>query len=187
MVGLTAGGTAAFTPSPPMQTFVRQTAGFSDIVTTYVIAASLIFALILQPLYGALSDRIGRKPLLVFFGVAGAADRAHPVHAGADALALHRLPADLRRLGLHGRLHLDQRRGEGRAVPNQHPRHRRGRAVCGDRVDLRRHGAAIALWFKQQGHEQWFYYYLAGVIFLSLLVYATMRDTRRESAMHRHE
>ena len=46
---------------------------------------------------------------------------------------------------------------------------------------------AIALWFKQQGHEQWFYYYLAGVIFLSLLVYATMRDTRRESAMHRHE
>ena len=142
VVGLTAGGTAAFyTFTTYMQTFVRQTAGFSDIVTTYVIAASLIFALILQPLYGALSDRIGRKPLLVFFGVGRAADRAHPVHAGADALALHRLPADLRRLGLHGRLHLDQRRGEGRAVPDQHPRHRRGRAVCGDRVDLRRHGA----------------------------------------------
>jgi hypothetical protein len=46
---------------------------------------------------------------------------------------------------------------------------------------------AIALYFKQQGHEQWFYYYLAGVIFLSLLVYATMRDTKHKSAMHRHD
>jgi MHS family alpha-ketoglutarate permease-like MFS transporter len=45
---------------------------------------------------------------------------------------------------------------------------------------------AIALWFKTLGHEQWFYYYLAGVIFLSLLVYTTMRDTKHSSAMHRH-
>jgi MHS family alpha-ketoglutarate permease-like MFS transporter len=36
-----------------------------------VIFGPLIFATILQPLYGALSDRIGRKPLLIFFGVAG--------------------------------------------------------------------------------------------------------------------
>ena len=34
-------------------------------------ATSLIFALFLQPLYGALSDRIGRKPLLIWFGVTG--------------------------------------------------------------------------------------------------------------------
>ena len=46
---------------------------------------------------------------------------------------------------------------------------------------------AIALFFKQQGHEQWFYYYLAGVIFVSLLVYSTMRDTKHQSAMHRHD
>jgi MHS family alpha-ketoglutarate permease-like MFS transporter len=46
---------------------------------------------------------------------------------------------------------------------------------------------AIALFFKQQGYEQWFYYYLAGMIFISLLVYATMRDTKHESAMHRHD
>ncbi|MFY8150681.1 MAG: MFS transporter, partial [Hyphomicrobiales bacterium] len=72
VVGLTAGGTAAFyTFTTYMQTFVRQTAGFSDITTTYVIAGSLIFAAILQPIYGAISDRIGRKPLLIFFGVAG--------------------------------------------------------------------------------------------------------------------
>ena len=36
-----------------------------------VTAASLLFALFLQPLYGAISDRIGRKWLLIFFGVCG--------------------------------------------------------------------------------------------------------------------
>src|SRR5262244_1774150 len=46
---------------------------------------------------------------------------------------------------------------------------------------------AIALYFKSIGHETWFYYYLSGIIFLSLLIYSTMRDTKTESAMHRHE
>ena len=46
---------------------------------------------------------------------------------------------------------------------------------------------AIALYFKSLGHEQWFYYYLSGIIFLSLIIYSTMRDTKHESAMHLHE
>ena len=46
---------------------------------------------------------------------------------------------------------------------------------------------AIALYFKSIGHEEWFYYYLAGVICLSLIIYSTMRDTKHASAMHRHE
>jgi MFS family permease len=46
---------------------------------------------------------------------------------------------------------------------------------------------AVALYFKSLGHEDWFYYYLSGMIFLSLIIYSTMRDTKHESAMHRHE
>jgi len=46
---------------------------------------------------------------------------------------------------------------------------------------------AVALYFKSLGHEDWFYYYLSGMIFLSLIIYVTMRDTKHESAMHRHE
>jgi MFS transporter, MHS family, alpha-ketoglutarate permease len=46
---------------------------------------------------------------------------------------------------------------------------------------------AIALSFKNAGHEKRFYYYLSGMIFLSLLIYSTMRDTKHESAIHRHE
>jgi len=72
VVGLTAGGTAAFyTFTTYMQTFVRLSVGLTEDQTTFVIFGSLIFATILQPIYGAVSDRIGRKPLLIFFGIAG--------------------------------------------------------------------------------------------------------------------
>jgi MFS transporter, MHS family, alpha-ketoglutarate permease len=72
VVGLTAGGTAAFyTFTTYMQTFVRLSAGFTADQTTWVIFGSLVFATLLQPIYGAISDRIGRKPLLIFFGVVG--------------------------------------------------------------------------------------------------------------------
>jgi MHS family alpha-ketoglutarate permease-like MFS transporter len=46
---------------------------------------------------------------------------------------------------------------------------------------------SIALWFKSIGHESWFGYYLTTVIFCSLLVYSSMRDTKKVSAMGRHE
>src|SRR5690606_16697489 len=72
VVGLTAGGTAAFyTYTTYMQKFLKLSVGLTDIQTTYVAAGSLIFGMILQPIYGALSDKIGRKWLLIGFGVAG--------------------------------------------------------------------------------------------------------------------
>jgi MHS family alpha-ketoglutarate permease-like MFS transporter len=45
---------------------------------------------------------------------------------------------------------------------------------------------SIALWFKSIGHETWFYYYLTAVIATSLVVYVSMRDTKRHSAMGLH-
>ena len=72
VVGLTMGGTTAFyTYTTYMQKFLKLSVGLTDNQTTFVTAGSLVFALILQPLYGALSDRIGRKPLLIWFGVTG--------------------------------------------------------------------------------------------------------------------
>ncbi len=72
VVGLTMGGTTAFyTYTTYMQKFLKLSVGLNDNQTTLVTATSLVFALILQPLYGALSDRIGRKPLLIWFGVSG--------------------------------------------------------------------------------------------------------------------
>src|SRR5262249_35861478 len=72
VVGLTMGGTTAFyTYTIFMQKFLKLSVGLTDNQTTAVTAGSLIVALCLQPAYGALSDRVGRKPLLVGFGVAG--------------------------------------------------------------------------------------------------------------------
>ena len=39
----------------------------------------------------------------------------------------------------------------------------------------------VALWFKTQGMERGFYWYVTGMIGLSLIVYLRMRDTQRHS------
>jgi len=39
----------------------------------------------------------------------------------------------------------------------------------------------IALWFKKAGHEHWFYWYVTGCIFISLIVYIFMKDKRKTS------
>ena len=36
----------------------------------------------------------------------------------------------------------------------------------------------LALWARSIGHERWFYWYVTACIFGSLVVYATMRETR---------
>jgi MHS family alpha-ketoglutarate permease-like MFS transporter len=189
VVGLTAGGTAAFyTFTTYMQTFVKQTVGLSDITTTYVIAGSLIFALILQPIYGWVSDRIGRKPLLIFFGIAGTlltvplltllSQTKSPWTAFLLISAAWIFVAGYTSINaiVKAELFPTSIRTTGVALP-----YAVTVSIFGGTAP------AIALFFKQQGHEQWFYYYLAGVIFISLLVYSTMRDTKHKTAMDRHE
>jgi MHS family alpha-ketoglutarate permease-like MFS transporter len=189
VVGLTAGGTAAFyTFTTYMQTFVRLSVGLTEDQTTLVIFGTLVFATFLQPIYGALSDRIGRKPLLIFFGVVGTLATVPILTALKDTKApfvvfllicaawiftagytsinavvkAELFPTNVRALGV----------GLPYAITV---------SVFGGTAP------AIALYFKSIGHETWFYYYLSGIIFLSLLIYTTMRDTKHESAMHRHE
>ena len=45
----------------------------------------------------------------------------------------------------------------------------------------------IALWLKQSGRESDFFWYVTICIGLSLVVYATMRDTRNDSAINKSE
>ncbi len=189
VVGLTAGGTAAFyTFTTYMQTFVKLSVGLTEDETTLTIFGTLVFATILQPIYGALSDRIGRKPLLIFFGVTGTLatvpilmtlkETKSPLiafllicaawifvagYTSINAIVKAELfPTNVRALGV----------GLPYAITV---------SIFGGTAP------AVALAFKNAGHEQWFYYYLSGMIFLSLLIYSTMRDTKHESAMHRHE
>jgi MHS family alpha-ketoglutarate permease-like MFS transporter len=189
VVGLTAGGTAAFyTFTTYMQTFVKLSVGLTADQTTYVIFGSLLFATLLQPIYGALSDRIGRKPLLIFFGLGGTLATVPilmTLHSTKSPFAAFLLicaawlfvagytsinavvkaelfPTNIRALGV----------GLPYAVTV---------SLFGGTAP------AVALWFKTLGHETWFYYYLSGIICISLIIYATMRDTKHDSAMYRHE
>jgi MHS family alpha-ketoglutarate permease-like MFS transporter len=41
----------------------------------------------------------------------------------------------------------------------------------------------VALWLKNAGYEEYFYWYITGCIFLSLLVYVGMRDTKETSML----
>src|SRR5215468_6918765 len=189
VVGLTAGGTAAFyTFTTYMQTFVRLSAGFTEDQTTLVIFGTLVFATLLQPIYGAISDRIGRKPLLVFFGIAGTLatvpilttlkETKEPLVAFLLICAAWLFVAGYTSINaiVKAELFPTNVRALGVGLPY---------AIT---VSLFGGTApAIALYFKSMGHEQWFYYYLSGMIFLSLLIYSTMRDTKHESAMHRHQ
>ena len=189
VVGLTMGGTTAFyTYTTYMQKFLKLSVGLNDNQTTLVTAGSLIFALILQPIYGALSDRIGRKPVLVWFGVMGtlctiplldalqatkSATVAFLLIAGAWMIVAGYTSINA---VVKAELFPTKIRATGVGLP-----YAVTVSIFGGTAE------SLALWFKSIGHERWFYYYLTGLIAISLIVYTTMRDTKRESAMGKHE
>ena len=188
VVGLTAGGTAAFyTFTTYMQTFVKQSVGLTDDQTTLVIFASLVFATILQPIYGGISDKIGRKPVLIFFGVVGTIvtvpiltlmrETHSPIIVFLLICAAWVFVAGYTSINaiVKAELFPTAIRATGVGLP-----YSLTVSIFGGTAP------AVALKLKLLGHESWFYYYLAGVIFLSLLIYATMRDTKTTSAMLRH-
>jgi MHS family alpha-ketoglutarate permease-like MFS transporter len=183
VMALTAGGTLAFYAyTTYMQKFLVNTSGFSRELSTQVTAAALLVFMLLQPAAGALSDRVGRKPLMIGFGVAGVLFTV-PIFTALEtvrdpyvafALVLAALiivtgytsinavvkaelfPAHIRALGV--------------ALP-----YALANTIFGGTAEY------VALWFKDAGMERAFYWYVTALIGLSLIVYIRMRDTRDHS------
>ena len=183
VLGLTMGGTAAFyTFTTYMQKFMKLSVKLTDLQSTWVTLGSLVFALILQPIYGSLSDKIGRKPLLVGFGVLGTIctvpllttlhDAKGPFECLILICAAWAIVSGYTSISavVKAELFPAEVRATGVAVP-----YAIGVSIFGGSAE------SIALWFKNQGHENYFYYYISGLVFLSLIIYATMRDTKHTS------
>jgi MHS family alpha-ketoglutarate permease-like MFS transporter len=69
VMALTAGGTASFYAyTIYMQKFLANTSGFDRATASQIMTAALTLMLLVQPFAGQLSDRVGRRPLMIFFG-----------------------------------------------------------------------------------------------------------------------
>ena len=183
VVGITAGGTAAFYAyTVYMQKFLVNTSGFDRATATQIMTVALLIMLVIQPLAGRLSDFVGRRRVMMVFGVCGTlftypifSTLAHTQSAGAAfALVLAGLvmltgytsinaivkaelfPADVRALGV--------------ALP-----YALANTIFGGTAEY------VALWLKDRGHESWFYIYISLLSAIYLISVIRMRETKTTS------
>ncbi|MEQ1653896.1 MAG: MFS transporter [Hyphomicrobium sp.] len=185
VVGLTLGGTIAFyTFTTYMQKFLVNTSGFSKDTATLISASALFIYMLLQPAVGALSDVIGRRPVLMAFGVLGTLCTVPLL----TTLAETRDPWTAFALVMAGLVIVSGYTAINAVVKAElFPTHVRALGVglpYGVTVALFGGTAEyVALWLKSNGHETWFYWYVTAAIALSLVVYAFMRDTKHTSTL----
>lgn len=182
---MTAGGTLAFYAySIYMQKFLVNTSGFDRETASRINGGTLFLFMLLQPVAGALSDRVGRKPLLIGFGVAGAL-LTYPLFA---TLETTRDPLTAFLLVLGGLVIVTGYTSINAVVKAElFPAHIRalGVALPYALANTIFGGTAeyVALSFKDAGWERGFYWYVSGMIAISLVVYLRMRDTRDTTAI----
>lgn len=183
VVGLTLGGTVAFyTFTTYMQKFLVNTSGFSKNDATLISTLTLVVFMLIQPLFGALSDRIGRRPLLIAFGILGSLctipilnSLGHTTEKWiAFALILAALIIVSGYTSINAVVKAELFPAEVRALGVGFP-YAIAVSVFGGTAEY------FALWFKQAGHPQWFFFYVTGCIAISLLIYVFMRDTHKHS------
>ena len=183
VVGLTMGGTLAFyTYTTYMQKCLVNTVGMSISDSTTISAATLFLFMCIQPLVGALSDKIGRRPILIAFGVLGTLftvpilTTLHTITTwwGAFFLIMAALIIVSGYTSINAVVKAELFPTEIRALGVGLP-YALTVSIFGGTAEY------IALWFKSAGMETGYYWYVTACIACSLAVYATMKDTRKHS------
>ena len=180
---LTAGGSLIFyVYTTYMQKFLTNTASFSKDQATELSAATLVAFLLAQPICGWLSDKIGRKAMLLFaFG--GGALVTWPVMSGVARAGSMRVAFFIILGGVllesgytsisavvKAELFPTAVRSLGVALP-----YALANALFGGTAEY------AALWFKNAHFERGFYVYASIVSAISFVAALLMRDTRRHS------
>jgi len=183
VVGLTMGGTLAFyTYTTYMQKYLVNTVGMSITDSTTISAATLFLFMCIQPLVGALSDKIGRRPILIAFGVLGTLftvpilTTLHTVQSwwGAFFLIMAALIIVSGYTSINAVVKAELFPTEIRALGVGLP-YALTVSIFGGTAEY------LALWFKSIGMETGYYWYVTACIAVSLLVYVFMKDTRKHS------
>lgn len=185
VIGITMGGTLAFyTYSTYMQKFMVNTVGLSRDTATLLSASTLVIFMVVQPLFGFLSDVIGRRRLLIVFGVLGSLTTVPILTALSStqntwlifalittALLIVSTYTSIAAI-VKAELFPVEIRALGVSLP-----YAIAVSFFGGTAEY------IALWLKSMGHESWFFWYVSLCIMISLVVYIMMPDTQENSCL----
>lgn len=176
------GGLAAYTYTSYMQKFLFNTVGFDKATATYIIAAALLWFTAMQPVFGALADKFGRKPMLLLFGIGGAIVAVptfmtlETVTSPYLATLLIMIPLTLQsgysanNALVKAELFPAHIRGLGVALP-----YAIGNAMFAGTLEI------VALALKDAGIERVFYFYVAFVIAMAGVATLLLPETKERS------
>ncbi|MGY6668120.1 MFS transporter [Bacillus cereus] len=183
VVGLTLGGTVAFyTYTTYLQKFMVNTVGLPKEVVSWINFVALLIFVVLQPIAGLLSDKIGRRPLLMAFGILGTLLTA-PIFFFMEKTTEPIVAFLLMMVGLiivtgytsinaivKAELFPTEIRALGVGLP-----YALTVAIFGGTAEF------IALWLKSIAMESLFYFYVAGCIAISFITYWRMDESSKTS------
>ncbi|MFK8844379.1 MFS transporter [Streptomyces sp. Ac-502] len=178
--GITAGGTLAYyTWTTYLPTYAQVNAGFDKSEALTVGTLSLLFFALLQPLGGLLSDRIGRKPLLLGFALGFAVLAVPLLHLVTDAFW------SLLLVQCAGMVLLTGYTAVAAAVNAEVFPARVRAAGIGFPYSLTVAlfgGTApyVGTWFKQAGNADLFPWYVSALCLVSFVVYLTLPETAKQ-------
>ncbi len=188
VVGFTAGGSLTFyTFTTYMQKYLVNTAGMNKETASEVMTVALFAFMLMQPLFGYISDKVGRKPMMIAFGgvsvlttiplltVLGSvqsptmafvyiaiASAIVSMYTSIGGIVKSELfPAEVRALGV----------GFSYAIAN---------AIFGGTAEY------VALWFKKVGFESGFFWYVTIMMVIVFIVGLVMPDPRKHGYLQGH-